>query len=298
MQQLQHRRTQEGVGRSTRPAHASIFPSLPANRPRMDRPGETCPEHHPQITGALSAHSCKSWPNPGLTGGAAWRVLDARFHGVAQRRRRVFAVIDTRDRRRAAPAPFERESPCRDHPTSKAKRQALTGSVAGGVAGADTGMGAGNRPNHPDGQPGRRHPADGPYPTSAGGTGTTGGRNIGAPTDVVQPVRTSNTNPNGGHSPQSDAMDTSDTTVSTAVPCNAGDPANAEAGYEVRRLTPRECERLQGLPDDYTNVASNGKPAPDAKRHRAPGNSMAVPVMRWIGEGINPVEQAKQEGTP
>ena len=65
----------------------------------------------------------------------------------------------------------------------------------------------------------------------------------------------------------------------------------------VRRLTPRECERLQGFPDDYTNVAFNGKPASDTNRYRALGNSMAVPVMRWIGEGINIVEQAKHEGT-
>lgn len=248
---------------------------------------------HGRAFGTLLQIVAELWPD----GGAAWRVLDAQFHGVAQRRRRVFVVINTRDWRRAAPALFERESLCWDHPTSKAKRQALTGSVVGGVAGADTGMGAGNRLNHSDGQSGRRHQADGPYPTFAGGTGATGGRNIGVPTDVVQLVRTSNTNSNGGHFPQSDVMDTLDTTVSTAVLCNAGDPANAEAGYEVRRLTPRECERLQGFPDDYTNVAFNGKPASDAKRYRALGNSMAVPVMRWIGEGINLVEQAKQEGT-
>lgn len=67
--------------------------------------------------------------------------------------------------------------------------------------------------------------------------------------------------------------------------------------FSVRRLTPVECERLQGFPDDYTNVAFNGKPASDRNRYRALGNSMAVPVMRWIGEGINIVEQAKQEGT-
>lgn len=248
---------------------------------------------HGRAFGTLLQIVAELWPD----GGAAWRVLDAQFHGVAQRRRRVFVVINTRDWRRAAPVLFERESLCWDHPTSKAKRQALTGSVVGGVAGADTGMGAGNCLNHFDGQLSRRYSADGPYPTFAGGTGTTGGRNIGVLTDVVQLVRTSNTNSNGGHFPQSDVMDTLDTTVSTAVLCNAGDSANAEVGYEVRRLTPRECERLQGFPDDYTNVAFNGKPASDAKRYRALGNSMAVPVMRWIGEGINLVEQAKQEGT-
>jgi DNA (cytosine-5)-methyltransferase 1 len=57
-------------------------------------------------------------------------------------------------------------------------------------------------------------------------------------------------------------------------------------GMAVRRLTPRECERLQGFPDDYTLVEYRGKLAADGPRYRALGNSMAVPVMRWIGERI------------
>lgn len=62
----------------------------------------------------------------------------------------------------------------------------------------------------------------------------------------------------------------------------------------VRRLTPRECERLQGFPDDYTSIAWKNKPAelcPDGPRYKALGNSMAVPVMRWIGERINKVNK-------
>lgn len=59
----------------------------------------------------------------------------------------------------------------------------------------------------------------------------------------------------------------------------------------VRRLTPRECERLQGFPDDYTDIPYRNKEhAPDGPRYRALGNSMAVPVMRWIGERIRMVE--------
>jgi DNA (cytosine-5)-methyltransferase 1 len=61
-------------------------------------------------------------------------------------------------------------------------------------------------------------------------------------------------------------------------------------GMSVRRLTPRECERLQGLPDDYTLIPYRGKPAADGPRYRAIGNSMAVPVMRWIGERIQAFE--------
>ena len=61
----------------------------------------------------------------------------------------------------------------------------------------------------------------------------------------------------------------------------------------VRRLTPKECERLQGFPDDYTKIPYRGKPAeqcPDAPRYKALGNSWAVPVVRWIGERINQVK--------
>ena len=54
----------------------------------------------------------------------------------------------------------------------------------------------------------------------------------------------------------------------------------------VRRLTPRECERLQGYADDYTLILYRGKPAADGPRYKALGNSMATPVMRWIGERI------------
>jgi site-specific DNA-cytosine methylase len=56
----------------------------------------------------------------------------------------------------------------------------------------------------------------------------------------------------------------------------------------VRRLTPVECERLQGFPDNYTNIPWRNKPiAPDSRRYKALGNSMAVPVMRWIGKRIH-----------
>ena len=69
-------------------------------------------------------------------------------------------------------------------------------------------------------------------------------------------------------------------------------------GYIVRRLTPRECERLQGFPDDWTRIPYKGKPAercPDGARYKACGNSMAVPVMRWIGERIEFVEDVMRE---
>lgn len=65
--------------------------------------------------------------------------------------------------------------------------------------------------------------------------------------------------------------------------------------YAVRRLTPRECERLQGFPDDYTLIPFKGKPAADGPRYRALGNSMAVPVMHWIGRRIQAAQDALQK---
>lgn len=66
-------------------------------------------------------------------------------------------------------------------------------------------------------------------------------------------------------------------------------------GYAVRRLTPRECERLMGFPDDWTRIPYRGRAAeecPDTPRYRAIGNSMAVPVMAWIGERMLLAESA------
>jgi DNA (cytosine-5)-methyltransferase 1 len=61
----------------------------------------------------------------------------------------------------------------------------------------------------------------------------------------------------------------------------------------VRRLTPIECERLQGFPDNYTDIKPKGKPTPDGPRYKSMGNSMAVPVMNWIGRRIQMVEDTE-----
>lgn len=68
----------------------------------------------------------------------------------------------------------------------------------------------------------------------------------------------------------------------------------------VRRLTPVECERLQGFPDNYTNIPwRKSAESPDGPRYKALGNSMAVPVMRWIGERIHGVSMnAANDNTP
>lgn len=71
--------------------------------------------------------------------------------------------------------------------------------------------------------------------------------------------------------------------------------------YVARKLTPLECERLQGFPDNWTQIPYRGKPAencPDSPRYKAVGNSMAVPVMRWIGERIQLVEDLTNDSKP
>jgi DNA (cytosine-5)-methyltransferase 1 len=79
-------------------------------------------------------------------------------------------------------------------------------------------------------------------------------------------------------------------------PQNTLTKAHSHAVYHqsaVRRLTPIECERLQGFPDGYTDIQPNGKPTADGLRYKALGNSMAVPVMKWIGERIKQVDLIK-----
>lgn len=96
-----------------------------------------------------------------------------------------------------------------------------------------------------------------------------------------------------------------------AVPSRSGDGAPPEDSandgsvtihdgtrWMVRRLTPAECERLQGFPDGWTDVPYRGKEHPtDTPRYKALGNSMAVPVMRWIGERIQMVDEIIREST-
>lgn len=99
-------------------------------------PGVLSAEHGRAFQSLLEAVA-ELWPD----GGGAWRVLDAQFFGVAQRRERVFLVVNTRDWRRAAPVLFERESLCWDHQSSREKRKSLAGGTTGGVGNADSGIG-------------------------------------------------------------------------------------------------------------------------------------------------------------
>lgn len=99
-------------------------------------PGVLSAEHGRAFQSLLEAVA-ELWPD----GGAAWRVLDAQFFGVAQRRERVFLVVNTRDWRRAAPVLFERESLCWDSASSREKRETLTGGTANVIGNADSHVG-------------------------------------------------------------------------------------------------------------------------------------------------------------
>jgi DNA (cytosine-5)-methyltransferase 1 len=70
---------------------------------------------------------------------------------------------------------------------------------------------------------------------------------------------------------------------------------NIASGMTVRRLTPTECERLQGFPDGHTAIDYRGKPAADGPRYKALGNSMAVNVMAWVGQRIKCIDDSVAE---
>jgi DNA (cytosine-5)-methyltransferase 1 len=79
-------------------------------------------------------------------------------------------------------------------------------------------------------------------------------------------------------------------TMSTHGSDSGGSGPTVMQQMAVRRLTPKECERLQGFPDNYTDIKLKGKATPDGPRYKALGNSMAVPVMAWIGKRIQEVD--------
>lgn len=288
--------------------------------------------------------------------GLAWRVLDAQFFGVAQRRERVF-LVGSLGTMRCAEVLFERESLSWDHQSSRQKRQALAEEAQGCVGEADHDSGC-LTPGETQSR--RVYPTSGVYPTLStreklktdhnpvvafasnqrdevrelevagalaaqpgikqqtyicradGQTNAMEGENL-APTltshakkdppliypvdefEEMKPVtlQIRGGKPGGGKgAPIQHDMSATLSTHNTQT-LITGD--HEERGLTVRRLTPRECERLQGFPDDYTDIPYRNKEhAPDGARYKALGNSMAVPVMRWIGERIRMVEETDE----
>ena len=289
--------------------------------------------------------------------GWAYRVLDAQYYGVAQRRRRVFVVgCVGGDFARAAAVLLEPEGVRRDPPTRRAARKGAAADAAGGFEvcgtlsdGAHNGGGLNGQDaytgrilpvvfdttqiTHPENRSVPK-PGDPCHPLAAGahapaiafdarqsdvcvygektgpldtdghtiGVCVTGDRahalttrthvtedGTGRGTPIVPARSVALRGRDGGATAELGGEQAGTLRASTG----GGDKPHVLVSMSVRRLTPVECERLQGFPDDYTRIPYKRKSAnecPDGPRYKALGNSMAVPVMRWIGERIAKVE--------
>lgn len=257
--------------------------------------------------------------------GWAYRVLDAQYFKLAQRRPRVFVVASSRGWASAAAVLFEPES-LRGHPApSRAAREDVSACLetsthdwsrnevgAGMITHALSAEGC----DASEDGTGRGTPIiAAPFSAGNNANGNAAGRrreddeNLVAYFDARQsdvceygdmaaPLGTE------GHTmavafAQNSRDEVIEKSVADSLKSGGGKPGQGypaiRAGMAVRRLTPRECERLQGFPDDYTLIPFKGKPAKDTPRYKALGNSMAVPVMRWLGSRIEIVESLAQE---
>ncbi|MBN4761943.1 phage N-6-adenine-methyltransferase [Enterobacter hormaechei] len=289
------------------------------------------------------------WTHAGCVSGPerviAWRVLDAQFFGVAQRRRRVFVVASARKGFDPAAVLFELDSVRRDSAPRRETQKAVAALTARGVGtcGADDNQAQAGHLIAECANGDVSHTLNGEgFDGSEDGTGrgvpvvAFGGGNASGNIDVaacltakgqridfevetfaVHGTQDPDTNRElahtlGRNNGQENAIVTEPFTLairgrsegSTVEVRNDGTanalltPNGGRAGMgvgaigwgmQVRRLTPIECERLQGFPDNHTLIGWRGKDAdecPDGPRYKAIGNSMAVPVMRWIGERI------------
>ena len=255
------------------------------------------------------------WSNAGVVSGPqrtiSWRILDAQYFGVPQRRRRIFVIATARKDISVAEILFERESLSGSIKSRSEEKQTVAALTANGVGatGAD------------DNQALAGHLIVGPLDTQCGYEKHT--------MQSVQLGHLVTFNPQAGGKTSSTLGASSETvgclqaSQQPAIALTKADvhavayavaPINLDsykintitASYGmggadletkplilknniVRRLTPVECERLQGFPDNHTKVPFKDKSigdCPDGHRYRALGNSMAVPVMRWIGERI------------
>jgi DNA (cytosine-5)-methyltransferase 1 len=226
--------------------------------------------------------------------GFAYRVLDAQYFGVAQRRRRVFVVGYLGDWRRAAAVLFERES-LSGHPApSREAGQKVAPTVTTGAPFSRTGnelveCEAIVPVGYTSSSFGGYHQGVGTIRAAGGDLG--GGSETLCVSQRLTPI-------------ECEAivlMDQGGSVMNVMQDGTVGTLRRETHGHEpvivhkmaVRRLTPIECERLQGFPDNYTDIRLNDKQTPDGPRYKAMGNSMAVPVMNWIGRRIQMVEEIK-----
>ena len=312
--------------------------------------------------------------------GFAYRILDAQYFGVAQRRKRVFVVGYLGDWRPAAAVLFERESLCGNPAPSREKRESSAPSFRSGVAevcptiGCELAKQVNNQmvgnaeafyipepiafeSSRRDGV--RLYDAISNTLQAFAGTGGGNGPMVAQPTYALQGNmigRNDKAGPQGdgvnvevcftqnttdrhavayniapGKGKLKDDIHVTDAHIAKTIDASGSNPSMHQGGaaivqpvgtdlynctitgdiactftadatsathsgptvmqaMAVRRLTPVECERLQGFPDHYTDIKPKGKQTPDGPRYKALGNSMAVPVMAWIGQRIQKVE--------
>ena len=193
--------------------------------------------------------------------GWAYRVLDAQYFGVPQRRRRVFVVAHSSgDSRRAGQILFEPESLRRNHAKTGQQKEGRfwNGSTVSQTLDAVL-------------HKGQMMPEKNRFPVVTTGELSCSHMNA-MKTDIAQYVKLITPSVVVLDRIKKMNMSTAKTLTDSLLPAG------------LRKLTPTECERLQGFPDDWTNIQDQ---TPDGPRYKALGNSMAVPVMRWIGERIN-----------
>lgn len=252
----------------------------------------------------LAGESCelqppgRKWTNAGCVSGpkrvVAWRVLDAQYFGVAQRRRRVFVIASADPNFDPTAILFESDSVRRDTPPSRETGSQVAALTANGVGTCGEAQ-AGHLIAAFDRQ------SSGEY-GNAPVASTMAARDYKSASDLV--VFSSN-----GHASFSEGVGTlrakpgaDHETVAVAFNWAAAGNTSSDLGMnaeytgtlqasthpavcdnmQVRRLMPVECERLQGFPDGHTDIPG----AKDGPRYKALGNSMAVPVMGWIGQRI------------
>ncbi|EMH9170800.1 TPA: phage N-6-adenine-methyltransferase [Klebsiella pneumoniae] len=259
----------------------------------------------------LAGESCElepsggKWSHSGCVYGPqraiAWIVKDAQYFGVAQRRKRVFVVASARKGFDPGQVLFESEGVRRDTPPSREPQTAVAALTARGVGtcGADDNQAQAGHiiAECANGDISHTLKAEG-FDGSEDGTGrgipviAFGGGNTGGNIDVAACLTAKGQRidfevetfaVHGTQDPDTNLE------LAHTLGRNHGQENAISNGVQVRRLMPVECERLQGFPDNHTLISWRGKEAtecPDGPRYRAIGNSMAVPVMRWIGERI------------
>lgn len=230
--------------------------------------------------------------------GFAYRVLDAQYvrvdgfaRAVPQRRRRVFLVGYLGDWRPAAAVLLEPEGMRGDSAPSREAGKGIAGTTPVGINFSGQSLSTGSNSGVMPHEQGALLPIAFAQNTRDevrlfGGDGQTVGTLAAEPGMKQQSYVATHSVAGTMESRQ-----TSGGFSNSIDHAASGYMALNESSWAVRRLTPRECERLQGFPDDYTLVLNRGKPAADGPRYKALGNSMAVNAMRWIGMRIDHMEK-------